>query len=80
VFFREQASRQVHAGAGDVCVDVNAAGHDDHAAGIDRPGVRGNVRHDAAIIDTDVPDAPVDAVGRIVNGAAGDTKSHGRRT
>ena len=60
----------------DVGVDVDAARHDDHAAGVDLRRVLGDVVDDLAVAQADVAHLAVDAVGRVVDAAAGDAQRH----
>ena len=68
----QQPAGVVAARAGDVRVDVHAAGHHDHAARVERRRAGGQSLDDPAVLDADVPHLAVDAVGRIVDGAAHD--------
>ena len=77
MFFREQTTRQVHGRAGNMGVNVDAAGHYHHAAGVNRPRARGNRRDDSSLLDADVSQVAVDAVCRIVDVPARDAKTHG---
>ena len=72
VLVGNQAARVVAARAREVGVDVHAAGHHDHAARVERRRAGGQALHDPAVLDADVADLAVDAVGRIVDGAARD--------
>ena len=65
------AAGEVERGAGDVRVDVHAAGEDDHAGRVDGAAAL-DVGDDAAVGDADVLDHAVDAVGGVVDLAAGD--------
>ena len=76
--FRRQPAGEVERGAGDVRVDVDAAGKDDHPGRVDRAPAF-DVGDDAAVGDADVLDDAVDAVRRIVDLAAGNPK-HGCRS
>src|SRR3989442_1382567 len=59
---RRHRAGEVEGAAGNVRVDVNAAGEDDHTGGVDgAPAV--NVGNDAAIVHADVLDDAVDIVG-----------------
>ena len=64
------AAGEIEGGAGDVGVDVHAAGEDDHAGRVDGAAAF-DVGDDAAIGDADVLDDAVDVVGGIVDFAAG---------
>ena len=56
------ARAKLRAAAGDVRVNVDAAGEDDHARGVDRAAAV-DVGDDPAVGDADVLDLAVDAVG-----------------
>ena len=76
VIFGNKAAREVERAAGDVRVDIDAAGEDDHAGGVnDATAI--DVGNDLAVVDADVLDDAVDIVGGIVDFAAGDAK-HGK--
>jgi hypothetical protein len=74
VLGREGAG-EVERAAGDVRVDIDAAGEDDHAGGVDDASAV-NVGNDLAVVDADVLDDAVDIVRGIVDFAAFDSK-HG---
>ena len=71
-----EPAREVEGAAGDVRVDVDTAGEHDHAARIDGAIVLRTLRvsDDTAIGDADVFDDAVDAVGRVVDCPAADSK------
>ncbi len=71
-----EAARGVDLRPGDVRVDVDAARHDDPAAGVDLRRVIGDVVDDLAVAQADVAHLAVDAVGRVVDAAAGDAQRH----
>ena len=60
---------EVERGAGDVGVDIHAAGEDDHAGRVDHAAAL-DLGDDAAVRDADVLDHAVDAVRGIVDLAA----------
>ncbi len=66
VVLRDHGAGEVQGGAGDVRVDIDAAGEDDHAGGVDGAAAL-DLRDDAAVRDADVADLAVDAVGGVVN-------------
>jgi hypothetical protein len=66
---RDEPAGEVEGPTRDVCVDVYAAGKNDHAARIDCGAAVGS-SHDAAIGDADVLDYTVDPIGRIVDSSA----------
>ena len=66
---RDHGAGEVEGGAGDMGVNVHAAGENDHARRIDGAAVR-HVGDDPAVRDADVADLAVDVVGRIVDFAA----------
>ena len=68
----------VAARARDMAVDVHAAGHDDHAARIERRCAGGQVRHDPPIGDADVTHFAVDAVRGVVDRAPDDAERGSR--
>ena len=67
---------KLRARAGDVGVDVDAAGKDDHAGRVDRAAAASTSATMRPSRDADVLDDAVDAVGRIVDLPAGDPQ-HG---
>jgi len=75
----DEAAREVERAAGDVRVDIHAAGHHDGAAGIDGASARGEIGlgDEAAVSNAKVRDDAVDPVGGIVDRPTGDAK-HGR--
>ena len=75
VVLRDHGAGEVEGGPGDVGVDIHPAGEDDHARGVDGAAAL-DVGDDAAVADADVLDDAVDAVGGVVDFAAGDAK-HG---
>ena len=75
VILRGHRAGEVERGAGDVRVDIDAAGKDDHAGRVDRAAAL-DVGDDPAVGDADVLDHAVDAVGGIVDFPAGDSQ-HG---
>jgi hypothetical protein len=74
VVFGKKPARQVHAGAGDVGVDIDPAGHDDHAGGVDRGGARGQVGDDPPAVRADIADIACDSVRRVVHLPTGDSQ------
>src|SRR5712692_91675 len=66
VILRGDAPGEVHRGAGDVGVDVDPAGEDDHAAGVDRAAAL-DLGDDPAIRDADVLEGAEDPVRRIMD-------------
>ena len=67
---RDEPAGEVEGAAGDVGVDVDAAGKHDHAARVDRAAAL-DLSDDPAIGDADVLDDAVDPVRRIVDLPAG---------
>ena len=55
-------------------MDIHAAGHDDHAGGVQRGRTRREGRDDAPGLDANVPNLAVDPVRGIMHGAAHDPK------
>ena len=74
VLLGEQATGVIAGRAGHVAVDVHAARHHDHAAGVERRGAGRHVRYDPAVVDADVPHLAVDPVGGIVDRAPDDAQ------
>ena len=76
VFFGPQPAGGVRLRPGDVAVHVDAAGHHDQPPRVERarrPHRRiGRRGHDLAAVDPQIAHLAIDAVGRIVNRAAGD--------
>ncbi len=74
-----QLAPGVDLGADQVAVDLDAAGHDDEAGGVDDLGL---VAVDlaggdhAAVLDPDVRDLPVEAVARVVDPPSEDAEHH----
>ena len=75
VVLRRHRAGEVERPAGDVRVNVDAAGEDDHPRGVDGAAAL-DVGDDAAVVDAEVLDDAVDAVGGVVDFSAGDSK-HG---
>src|SRR4029079_19677599 len=74
--FGSHGAREVNRAAGHVGVHVNASGKANHSRGIDRAAATRGGDESASIVDEEIFDLPVDAVGRIVDFAARNTK-HG---
>ena len=74
--FRRHRAGEVDRAAGDVRVNIDAAGKDDHPRRIDRPAAVDRRDESARIVDAEVFDLAVDAVGRVVDFSARDSK-HG---
>ena len=76
-----QLAGEVDLGAGDVAVHVNAAGHDDQAGCVeDLVGTDGRVGwrwHHLAVLNPEILDPAVDAVGGVANSAVGNFQLHG---
>src|SRR4029079_1191348 len=72
VFGRHRAS-EIDCAAGHVGVHVNAAGKDDHHRGIDRPAAVQGSSESTRIVDEEVFDFAIDAVGRVVDFSARNT-------
>ena len=68
------AAGEVERAAGDVRVDIDAAGKDDHAGRVDRAAAVDRRRRSCRIVDAEVLDDAVDAVGGVVDFSAGDSK------
>ena len=79
VLLGRELARGVDRRPGDVGVDVDPARHDDHPVGVDRAGVGGHVVDDLAVLHADVALLAGDAVGGVVDAAAGDPQ-HQRRS
>ena len=73
VVLRDHGPGEVEGGAGDVRVNVHAAGEDDHAGRVDGAAAL-HVGDDAAIGDTNILDLAVDVVRGVVDLAALDAK------
>ena len=72
---RRHRPGKVERGAGDVGVNIHAAGEDEHAGGVDHAAAL-DLRDDAAVRDANVLDHAVDAIRGIVDLPAGDSQ-HG---
>ena len=72
VVLGRQLAGEIYLRSGDVGVDVDAAGHHDHPAGVDPAGVGADVGDHLAVLDTQVSDLSVDVVGGVVDRAAAD--------
>ncbi len=76
LFLGPHLAGDVHLRPGDVAVHVDAAGHHDQAGGVERPvGPHGGIGRrgdDPAVANPEIAHLAVDAVGRVVDGAAGD--------
>ncbi len=70
------ARAKLRAPAGDMRVNIDAAGKDDQARGVDDAAAV-DVSNDLAVVDAEVLDDAVDVVGGIVDFAAGDAKHEG---
>ena len=75
MLLRQHLARQIDLGTGDVTMDVDAAGHDHHARGVDAPGLGADLRNDLAVAYADILDLAVDAVRRIVDAAIDDAQT-----
>src|SRR5688572_18058745 len=72
MFLRQETPCEVDAAAGDVRVNVDAAGHHDHSARVDLLCGGGDGVDDRAGVDTDVANVTVDAIGRVVDAPTSD--------
>ena len=70
MIFRRHGAGEVNGGARDVRMNIHAAGEYDHAGRVDGASAL-DIGDDPAVRDADVLDYAVDAVGRIVDFAAG---------
>src|SRR5947208_1079883 len=78
MLFREQPPGMIHARPGDMRVDVDAAGHHDHAAGVESPSACRQLGYDAVALDAHVAhDAGPPSVRGVVHRAAGDAQLRG---
>ena len=80
LILRHEAAREVESSAGDVRVNIDAAGEDDHPGRVDRStgaGIGASAAHDASAVDANVLDDAVDAVGRIVDFSTSDPQHGG---
>ena len=65
--FGLQFPGQVYLGAGNVAVDIHAAGHDHHTANVNFSGTGGGCFHHASLLHVEVSYFPVDTIGRVIN-------------
>lgn len=80
MLFRQQHPRGVCVAPGDMAVDVDGAGHDDlagHAVFGIEARVRAGIGGDPAILDEEIADFAIPALGRVVKPAAGQFDAHG---
>lgn len=74
VVFGLEFAREIHLGAGNVAVDVDAARHDHQTAGVEAPRLWRHIGDDLAARDADVADFAIHTIRRIVDPAIHDTQ------
>ena len=72
--FRRHRASEIDRTAGHVRMYVDAAGKNDHPRGIDRPTAVDRGSKSTRIVDEEVFDFPVDAIGRVIDFSARNTK------